>query len=132
MLIVSGPLGKVKYYAIRVGFQFRGLPHIYSFTWILNAITLSEKSLDDYVDFLDSVECGNLPLEEEDSHLYHLVKTFEIHFHSKTCQKYKKMTCRFKFWRFFTEKTIVAKPVQGTSSQVEKFEILNKRSNSLC
>lgn len=64
MLIESRPLGKLNYYAIRGEFQFRGSPHIYSFPWI-NATTLSEKSLDDYADFLDFVERGNFPLEEE-------------------------------------------------------------------
>ena len=42
------------------------------------------------------------------------------------------MTCSFKFAHFFTEKIIVAKPVQSTLTQVEKFEFLNKRSNILC
>ena len=38
----------------------------------------------------------------------------------------------FTFGHFFTEKTIVAKPLQNILSQVENFEILNKRSNILC
>lgn len=37
--------------------------HIRSFIWILNGTTLSDKSLDDCVDFLHSVVCGNLPSE---------------------------------------------------------------------
>ena len=85
---------------------------------------------DDYVDFLDSVVCGNLQSEEKDLHLYDLVQTFQMLCHSKTCRKYKNMTC-FKFGRFFTEKTVVVKPVQSTLSQVKKFEILKKRSNIL-
>ena len=85
---------------------------------------------DDYVDSLDSVVCGNLPSEQEDSHLYDLVKTFQMLCHSKTCRKYKNMKC-FKFGRFFTEKTVVVKPVQSTLSQVKKFEILNKKRNIL-
>ena len=36
-IIVNGPLGKVKYYAIRVEFQVRGSPHIHSFLLVLNA-----------------------------------------------------------------------------------------------
>ena len=133
LLIRSEPLGRVKYYAIRVEFQFRGSPHIHSFLAISNASTLSEKLLDYYVDFLDSVVCGKLPSEQEDSHLYDLVKTFQMHCHSKASRKCKNMTCRFKFGRFFTEKKkIVAKPVQSALSQVEKFKILNKRSNILC
>ena len=42
--------------------------------------------LDDYVEFLDSVGCGNLP-SEEDLHLYHLAKTFQVYCHSKICRK---------------------------------------------
>ena len=98
LLIRSEPLGKLKYYAIRVELQFRGLSHIHRFLWILNTLTLSEKSLDDYVEFLDSVLCGNLLSEEGDLHFHHLVKTFQMHCHSKTCHKYG---------RLFTAKTIV-------------------------
>ena len=32
------------------------------------------------------------------------LKTFQMHYHSKTCRKYKNMTCRFKFGLFATEK----------------------------
>ena len=59
------------------------------FFWILNAPTLSQKPLDDYVDFLDAVVCGDLPSEEEDSCLYNLDERFQMHCHSKTCREYK-------------------------------------------
>lgn len=36
-IIVDGPLGKVKYHAIRVEFQFRGSPHVHSFIWVIDA-----------------------------------------------------------------------------------------------
>ena len=42
------------------------------------------------------------------------------------------MACRFKFEGFFTGKVIVAKPLQNSLSQFEKFEILKKRSKILC
>ena len=74
LVIGSRSFGKVKYYAIRLGIQ--GVCKIYSFLWILNALTFSEESLDDYADLLDSVVCGNLQSEAEPSHLYYLVKTF--------------------------------------------------------
>ena len=38
-IILDGPLGKTKYYFIKVEFPVRGSPHIYSFLWILNAPT---------------------------------------------------------------------------------------------
>ena len=94
LIIRDGPLVKVKYYAIRVRFQFRGSLHIHSFRWVLNALTLVENTINEYVEFLDSVVCGNLPSEEGDPHLYQLVKTFQIHCQSKTCRKYKNSKCR--------------------------------------
>ena len=42
------------------------------------------------------------------------------------------MMGRFKRGSLFTEKNIVAEPLQNTLSQFKKFEILNKRSNILC
>ena len=67
--------------------------------------------------------CGKLPLEQEEPHLYQLVKTFQFHCHSKTCRKYKNTRCQFKFGLFFPDKTIIATPLQNTPNQVEKFKI---------
>ena len=103
----------VTYYAIRVEFQFRGSPHIHSFLSIPNAPTLNENLTNEYVNSLDFTACRNLPSEQEDSRLYKLLQTFEIHSYSKICRKYNNMKCRSKFDRFFTEKTIVAKPLQN-------------------
>ena len=69
--------------------------------------------------------------EEGDPHLYQLVKTFQTHCHSKTCRKYKYSKCHLKFGRFFTDKTIIAMPLQHTLNQVDKFCILSKRNNIL-
>ena len=57
-------------------------------------------TVNEYVEFLDSVVCGNFPSEEGDPHLYQLVKTFQFHCHPKTCRKCKNSKCRFKFGRF--------------------------------
>ena len=90
-----------------------------------------KNTINEYVEFLDSAVCRNLPSEEGDPHLYQLVKTFQIHSHSKTCRKYENSKCRFKSGRFFTGKIIIAKPLQHTLSQVHKFGILSKRNNIL-
>ena len=58
-------------------------------------------------------------------------KTFQIHCPSKPCRKYKNSKCRFKFGRFFTDKTIISIPLQHTLNQVDKFGILSKRNNIL-
>ena len=120
MTIRDGPLGKIEYYAIREEFQFLSLPHIHRFLWVLNAPTFAVKIINQYFEFLDSVVCGNLPSEEEDQHLYQLVKTFQIHCHSKTFRKYKNSKFRFKFRRFFTDKTIIAISLQDTLNQVDR------------
>ena len=63
-----------------------------------------------------------------------MVKTFQIHSHSKSCRKYKKKKCRFNFPRFFTDETIIAQPFTGTESERKhamkrKAEILNTVRN---
>ena len=131
LIIRDGPLGKVKYYAIRVRSQFRGSLQIHSFHWVLNALTLAENTINKYVEFLDSVVCGNVRSEEGDPYLHQLDKTIQIHCISKACDKYKNSKCRFSFGRFFTDKIIVAVPLQHTLNQVEKFGILSKRNNIL-
>ena len=40
-IVIDGPLGKTKYYAIRVEFPICDSPHIYSFLWIDNEPTLT-------------------------------------------------------------------------------------------
>ena len=37
----------------------------------------------------------------------------------------------FQVWAFFTDKTIIAIPLQHTLNQVDKFGILSKRNNIL-
>ena len=59
LIIRDGPLGKVKYYAILVEFHFWGSPHIHSFLWVLNAPTLAENTINEYVEFLDPAVPGN-------------------------------------------------------------------------
>ena len=111
MLIRAGPLGKVlcnlKYYGIRMEFQFRSLPHIHNFLCIPNEPTLNENPINEHDDFLDSLLCENVPSKQKISLLYQLVKAFPIHSHSKTFGKYTNMKCHFKFHCFFTEKIIV-------------------------
>ena len=48
-IVIDGPLGKVKYYAIRVEFQVRGSPHIHSLLWVLNAPTLTKDNKNEYI-----------------------------------------------------------------------------------
>ena len=108
-IILDGPLGKTNYYVIRVEFQVRGSPHIHSFIWIVNSPTLY--TIDSYIEWLDKMISAELPNVAEEPELFELVKTYQLHRHSKTCRKYKNESCRFHFGRFFTEKTIIGEPL---------------------
>ena len=68
-IIVSGPLGKVKYYVIREEFQDRGSPHIHSFLLVLNAPVLTKDNADEYIRFVDAVVRACVPDPNENPEL---------------------------------------------------------------
>ena len=116
VFIIDGPLGKSKYYAIWVEFQIGESPHIHSFIWAVNARKLSsEKWIDDLIK-------TDLPNPEIDDSLFELVKTYQIHRHSKSCRKDKNDKCHFNFGRFFTDKTIITQPLSSDLSESQKKE----------
>ena len=97
LIITDGPLGKSKHYAIRVEFEIRGSPHVHSFIWVIGAPKLILHNVDKYINWLNNMVSACLPNLEVDYTLYELVKTYQIHRHSKTCKKYKNDNCRFHF-----------------------------------
>ena len=127
LLVANGPLGKTKYYAIRVEFQVRGSPHFHSFIWIENAPKLTARKIDNYILWVDSIISAKLPDIDNDPQLHDLVKTYQIHRHSKTCRKYRNDKCRFHCGRYFTNRTIIAKPLAQSLSDLEKQTILTER-----
>ena len=126
-IVLDGSLGKTKYYAIRVEFQITGSPHIHSFIWILNAPHLTKESKNDYITWVNGIIRADLPISNNETGQYHLVKNYQIQCHSKTCRKYKNQICRFNFEKLFTDHTTVAKPLPSEISLEEKTTIMNKR-----
>ena len=94
--------------------------------WIVNAPILSEKTIESYTEWLDQIISAELP--DEDSTLFELAKNYQLHRHSKTCQKYRNRKCRFIFDSFFTESTIVAKLLSDSLTEHEKADIMLVRS----
>ena len=121
MIVANGPLGKTKYYATRVEFQVRGSPHIHSFIWIENAPKLTAENIDNYIPWVDSIISAKL--SDNDPQLNELVKTYQIHRHSKTWRKYRNDKCRFHFGRYFNNRTIIAKPLLQSLSDLEKHKL---------
>ncbi|CAB4030822.1 Hypothetical predicted protein, partial [Paramuricea clavata] len=57
---------------------------------------------------------------------------YQKHNHSKTCRKYKNVSCRFNFGQYFTKHTIVAEPLDVNLDDESKSSILNRRKEILC
>ena len=121
-IILDGPLGKTQHYAICMEFQERGIPHIHSFIWILNPPNIEDEDV--YISFIEKTINAQMPDPQSDSELSELVKTYQVHAHSETCWKYKNNEFRFSYGRFFTEKTIIAKPADSEITKDKKQEIL--------
>ena len=111
---LDDPLWKTQYYAIRVEFQVRGSPHIHSFIWILNAPKLTKFNIDEFIKWVDSIVRSDLPDSVNEPILFEVVKTYQIHHHSKTCRKYRNETCRFHFGKFFTTGTIITQLLEDS------------------
>ena len=119
-IVVDGPLGKTTYYVIRIEFQLRGSPHSHNFLWILNAPILSSDNIPEYIAFVDGIIKTTLPERHENPELFELVKTYQIHSHTKSCKKYKNKKCRYNFGRFFTDRTIISQPLPDNMSVDER------------
>ena len=111
LIIVDGPLGRAKYYAIRVEFQVRGSQHIYSIIWILNASKLTLENIQEYTSWVDGIISAYFPDSQLTPELYYSLKIYQIYYLSKNCCKYKTEKCRFHFCRYFTDHTIIAGPL---------------------
>ena len=131
VIVVDGPLGKIKNHAIRVELQVLGNPHIHSFLWIADAAVLSKANTEQYIKFIDSFIKAFVPNPVENSELFHLVTIYQVHSHSKSCRKYKNERCRYHFGRFYTNHTIIYLPLQQDLPEDQENSILNERERTL-
>ena len=65
---------------------------------------------------------SDLPDPNTEPLLLELVKTYQIHRHSKTCRKYRNDKCRFCFDQFFSNKTIIAQLLADSVSPNAKLQ----------
>ena len=129
LLIKSNLIGVLNNYAIRVEYQYRGSPHIHAFLWVSNIPRLDNDTISSWINIIDArIQC-TLPDEVQDKELYDLVKTYQTHKHSKSCQKYENISCRYSYGRFFTKETIIGIPLNNELSNIEKIAILNNLYN---
>ena len=131
LLSELNPIGKIVYYALRIEFQMRGSPHLHALIWTSDCPTLTSENKEVYVEFIDKHVKAFLPDEQTDLELHELVKTYQRHNHSKTCRKYKNITCRFNFGQFFSNRTIVAEPLNIDLDEEIRRNILDWRTKIL-
>ena len=124
ILSASNPIGKVQYYAIRIEFQFRGSPHAHCFIWVKDFPLLTEETTGSFVEFIDQHVQAYLPDPISEPELHQLVKMYQTHAHSKTCRRYKNLPRRFNFGHFFTNRTIVVKPLASHVNDKERCDKL--------
>ncbi|XP_078375419.1 uncharacterized protein LOC144658809 isoform X2 [Oculina patagonica] len=132
LLSNANPIGKIVYYALRIEFQMRGSPHLHSLIWTSDCPELKQGNEQAYIRYIDEHVQGSLPKRENDSKLYDLVNLYQKHTHSRSCKKYRNIPCRFNFGQFFTDQTVVSKPMPHDIPDDEKATILEKRNEILC
>ena len=72
-----------------------------------------------------------MPDPENDSDLYKLVRTYQVHSHSRSCRKYKNVECRYNFGKFFTDRTVISEPLLDDLPKHDKQRILEERNRLL-
>ena len=125
------PIGKIVYHALRIEFQMRGSPHLHSLIWTSDCPELKNGSEEAYIRYIDDHVQRNLPNRENDCEFHDLVKMYQKHTHSRSCKKYKNIPCRFNFRQFFTDETVVSKPLADDVPDEQKVLVLKKRNEIL-
>lgn len=62
---------------------------IHSFLWVIDTPILTKGNISEYVLFIDSIITAFVPKPNEESALFNLIKIYQLHLHSKSCQKHK-------------------------------------------
>ena len=93
-----------------VEYQHRGSPHIHMLVWLQDVPKYQEDADEDVIAFIDSlVSCS----------IDHAFAKYQMHRHSRTCQKLRKRECRFNFPKPPMKNTVILKPLD----EIEEKEI---------
>ena len=73
---------------------------------------LQESLTRQYKSFVEMTISAGLPDPRSEPEPFELVELYQIHSHSRACWKYLK--CRFLYGPFYSERTLISKPVDST------------------
>ena len=94
----ASPLGKVEDYFIRIEFQLRGSPHAHILLLVENVPDFNSP---EGIKYIDRVVTCALPKDKE---FHSLVTRLQMHRHSQTCYKKKRMSVVSNFLDIFQKK----------------------------
>ena len=132
LLSNAKPIGQIVYYALWIEFQMQGSPHLHSLIWTSDCPELKCGSEEAYIRYIDEHLQGSLPNRENDCEFHDLVNMYQKHTHSKSCKKYRNIPCRFNFGQFFSNQTVVSKPLPDDMPDEQKVVVLKRRNEILC
>ena len=87
---------------------------------------MSEDHVVEYTQFIDGIVKTFVPDIHENPEILDLVTIYQVHSHSKSCQKYNNEKCRYHFGKFFTGRTIISLPLPNHLPDTVKNIILNE------
>ena len=83
----------------------------------MNTPKLTKFNIHAYTKWVDSIVRSDLPDSINEPILFEIVKTYQIHHHSKTCRKYRNEKCRFHFGKFSTTRSIIDQTLEDSVSE---------------
>ena len=105
-IVLDGSFWNTKYYSFCINFQERCGPRVHSFIWIFNTQNIHNETA--YIEFIANIL--NLQFPEI------LIRFTLIQEHGRNITKNE---CRFSYSCFFTDKTIIEKPLE-TGKNIDK------------
>ena len=91
--------------------------------YVLNFNALSFENEAAYIEFVEKTINAQLSDHLNDLQLFQLVKIYQVDANSRTCWRCNKNECRVSYGRYFTEKTIIAQPLDFRFSNDEKQQV---------
>ena len=133
ILLSNWTIVNVAYFTYRIEFQLRGLPHAHGVFWfdpedmkpyyIENTQEFNNNNL---VQLIDSFITCEIP--HKNDKLHQTVLDVQKHNHTKKCLIANSQVCKYKFPRFPSKRTIIAKPFDFDDEIEEINELMKKRS----
>ena len=112
---------KTKYCAIHIEFQERDSTRVHSFVWIFNTPNIQNEAA--CIELIEKTIYGQLQNHLADLERFELVKTCQVHAHSRTCWKYKKNKCHFSYGHYFTKNKMIVEPLNSKFSNGETQDV---------